>query len=498
MKSLLGSAVFSTLAAAASLISGFASSVIVARLLGPEGAGVVAFAIWLTMTGSMVVNFGSSAVLLRYSKRFDEDGCPGGGLARTAAWRFTPPLILFCAGLLAYGLLPQEAPDAYPASFWAVTAALAAAFTLAAQAMAAARGLDRFKETTKLAFWGCLLQLPLVALGAWTFGAAGALLGYVARHVPQALRFWHYARGRKGQRPPVMTEKMKTHARNSWISEVIGALVWGRIEILFLSLFFTATVTGYYAVGLSLAALVVQLPSQMVAGLTPHIGFHRDRGNMDQIRATYSRVFRWMSMLILPICLGGFAVMPALLPLLFGTQFQPAVGPAGIVLLASILTALSVIPSHIINAFERTDMYLLASPVTAAVSIALLLVLVPFHETEGAAVARLLVHFMWFAWLLAFCWTALKIAPPLASLARILAAGLCCALAAALTLHQIDQTWTGLTGAIAAGGAVYLAALRLFGCIERAEIDGIAANVSGVLPQRIARPGIALLRLLAR
>jgi len=498
MNSLLSSSVFSILAAVASLISGFASSVIVARMLGPEGSGVVAFAIWLAMTGSMTVNLGSTAVLLRYSKRHDREEAPGGGLARTVSKRFVPPLVLFCVGLVAYGLLPHDKPEAYPLSFWIATAAFGLAFTLGAQGMAAARGLDRFKETTKLAFWGCVLQLPLVALGGWLFGAAGALLGYVARHVPQALRFFHYARGAAGDQPPVMTTKMKAHARNSWISEVIGALVWGRIEILFLSLFFTATITGYYAAGLSLAALVVQLPSQMVAGLTPHIGHHRDSGNMEQIRATYSRVFRWMAMLILPICLGGFAIMPALIPLLFGEAFTPAVVPAGIVLIASILTALSVIPSHMINAFERTDMYLVASPVTAAVSIGILFLLVPNFGTTGAGIARLIVHGMWFVWLVAFCWMSLKIVPPLWALTKILAAGMACAAAASLTLGVAGPAGTGLIAAILCGGAVYLATIRLFGCINRSEVNELAPNLATVLPRRLARIGAGVLRVLAK
>jgi len=498
MNSLLSSSVLSTLSAVASLVSGFASSVIIARMLGPEGSGVVAFAIWLAMTGSMTVNLGSSAVLLRYSKRYDEDGSPGGGLAKTVSRRFVPPLLLFCAGLAAYGFLPFEKPDAYPLSFWLATAALGLAFTLGAQGMSAARGLDRFKETTKLAFWGCLLQLPLVALGGWLFGAAGALLGYVARHVPQALRFFHYARRGAGRDPPAMTAKMKAHARNSWISEVIGALVWGRIEILFLSLFFTATITGYYAAGLSLAALVVQLPSQMVAGLTPHIGHHRDSGNMEQIRATYSRVFCWMAMLIVPICLGGLAIMPALIPLLFGEAFAPAVVPASIVLAASIMTALSVIPSHMINAFERTDMYLVASPVTAAVSIGILFLLVPGFGTTGAGVARLIVHGMWFVWLVAFCWMSLKIVPPLWALAKILAAGLCCALAALLTLGLTGPDAPGLIAAILCGGLVYLGAIRLLGCIKRDEVNELTPNLSNVLPHRLARIGARVLRVLAK
>ena len=77
MASLVSSSVLSTAAGIVSLVFGFASSIVVARLLGPEGAGEVSFALFIAMTVSLMANLGLPNVLLRYIPTYDRPGHPG-------------------------------------------------------------------------------------------------------------------------------------------------------------------------------------------------------------------------------------------------------------------------------------------------------------------------------------------------------------------------------------------------------------------------------------
>src|SRR5690606_29593457 len=129
----------------------------------------------------------------------------------------------------------------------------------------------------------------------------GALVGHVARHLPQALRLRQYVSG--GVDPGVeMTPKMREIGRNSWPSSVSGLFIWTRIELFFLGIFYSTTEIGHYAAGLTLASLVVQLPSQMLGALTPHLGRHHDNGDRERVQLTYHRIMRWLGLLVLPIC----------------------------------------------------------------------------------------------------------------------------------------------------------------------------------------------------
>ncbi|MCA1970779.1 MAG: oligosaccharide flippase family protein, partial [Rhizobium sp.] len=123
MATFIRSSAFSTLAGIISLAFGFAGSVIVARLLGPQGSGEVAFALFIAMTASTLVGLGIPNLLLRYIPTYDRPGHPGGGLARVLLPYFLVPTVLVAAGLVAYALWLQVSDHVteHAPSTWAMT-----------------------------------------------------------------------------------------------------------------------------------------------------------------------------------------------------------------------------------------------------------------------------------------------------------------------------------------------------------------------------------------
>ncbi|MEJ8476538.1 lipopolysaccharide biosynthesis protein [Roseibium algae] len=496
MASFISSSAFSTMAGAVSLIFGFTSSIIVARLLGAEGTGAVAFSLWVAMTAATVVNFGIPSILLRYMTRFNREENPGGGLARLLLIRFLVPVILTAAGIGLYAIWRwQHGGDVnHPPSLWVMTSLLLVSYTTASFAEAAARGLNKFDETARLAFYGCLLQLPLIALGAYFFGVAGALVGHVARHLPQACRAIFYVR----QIPDEVVEiqpKMAIFGRNTWFSNVVGMLVWSRSEFFFLGLYLSTTQIGYYAAGLTLAGLVIQLPTQMIAALTPHIGKQHDDNDHARINRTYQRVMLWLCLFILPICFGGAAIMGELLPFLFGSDFSDAVWVSIVLVGFAFITALSLVPSTIIAARERTDFYLYASPIMAVISMGSFAVVTPIAGDIGTAWVRTAVHTTWFFWLVIFCWHTLNVRLNILELGKVVAAAALCA-GAAFGCLQLQGGLLGMIIAVPIGGLVYAAGLRLFKAIPENDVIALADNLPSALPRKISDLGIKALMLL--
>lgn len=496
MASFISASALSTLAGIVSLTFGFFCSIAVARLLGAEGSGTIAFSLWLATTTTLVANFGVPHILNRYMAGFDRPGNPGGGLTRLLIPNFAIPVSLTTIGFAGYGVWLQASGSEYTYSpdTWLMIAVLFLVFSIASVAEAAARGLNRFDETGRLVFIGCLFQLPLVLLGGYFFGVPGALAGYVARYIPQALKIFKYIRQRPD--PGVEVEpRMRAHGRNEWFSDGMGLLIWGRIEILFLGLYFSTTDIGYYAAGLTLASLVVQLPAQMVAALTPHMGKHHDNNDLARINTTYQRVLRWITLLMMPVCFGGAAVIPELLPLLFGSEFAPAIPMAIIIVASALATALSLVPSLTVSAREHSSFFLYSTPILAVVSVAALAIVVPNWGGVGAAWTRAAIHSIWLGWLLWYCWHRLSVRFDLADMAKLLLSGAACALAAHLTLAAYPG-FVGLCLAILAGAVAYLVSLRVLKCVPLGDVLALDGNLPEIIPERLRDASISALLLL--
>jgi O-antigen/teichoic acid export membrane protein len=497
MSSFVSSSVYSTLGGIVSLFSGFISSMLVARMLGVEGTGAIAFAVWIAAAVSTLANLGIPATLGRYMLSNDQASHPGGGFFRLFSTRIGIAIVLLTLMLVGFAVwtVYVEKSDTYSIWIWCAIYVLSLSYLISRIAGGADIGLDRFDLVAKLTFFGGLLQVSFVLVGSYFFGIVGAIVGYALRYIPQASRFFFYIRFRPapGMR---LDRKVNEYGRNEWLSDSAGAFAWGRIEILFLSIYVSTTELGYYGAGIVLTGLVLQLPEQMTAALVPHLGRHHDVGETGSLQRTYDRTTRWLSLMIFPVCFGGAAIMPVLLPLLFGDAFAPAVPVAALVVGTSFATALTMVPSVMIIARERTVFFLYGTPVFGVLSIVCLYWAVPSYGAVGAALSRAGVHTLWWGLLIAYCWRSLGISFRWAETLKIAGAALVCAAAANFILHLLSGI-LGLASAIAAGAIVYLALLRLLRCIPAVDVESLAANLPHRIPKRLTWLAVTALGLIA-
>jgi O-antigen/teichoic acid export membrane protein len=495
MASLLTASLISTMAGVGSLVFGFASSVVTARLLGAHGTGLVAFAIWFGTVASTVAGLGIQNILLRYMGAPTDGEQANSGLARALLRPFTIATMAATTGMLIWAAYQWQLGDQEMTAVWIATAVFNVIFAYASMSLSAARGVKDFAGSARQVFYGCLMQVPFVVLGAYFFGAAGALIGQMVRHLPTALSLKKYVSG-----PPqpigMVTPAMKNFGRNTWFSSMVGLFVWTRIEFVFLGLNHQPADIGYFAVGMTLAGLVVQLPEQMSAALMPYFGRHHDNDDLSQLQKSYGRVFRWVGLFIFPICFGGAAIMPEFLPLLFGQEFLPAVPSATILIGTACITAMTIFPSAMIAARERSDFFLWASPAMAVIMIVLLALVVPSGGAVGASVVRGFVHTLWLVLLCFYCWSRLSMAPPIWDLVKIGASASVCA-GVAYAILEMRGDLVGLVLAPVAGGVVYLVCLRLVSAIPADDVEVLKHNLGSALPAPLVKLSMRVLHLVA-
>ncbi|MGV3771099.1 MAG: lipopolysaccharide biosynthesis protein [Sphingobium phenoxybenzoativorans] len=491
MANILRSSLISIAATGASLAAGFVSNIIASRMLGPSGAGLIAFSLWAATSASAVADLGLPQTMLRNAGAASGPGDAWKGLVHSALRTFLLSVMLVGAGMLGYAAWLGRHEDG-GAWRWAVTAALFVAYALAAFSTAVARGRGRFGQTAISTAIGGALQVPLVLVGAWFWGAAGALIGHVARYLPQALRLRGYFR--HPARP--LTPEMRSYAGNMWLSDLVENIILSRIEFLFLGIFFASTQIGYFASGLALAGLVEQIMLQISPALIVGFADAHSRGDMKSLQTSYSRVMRMVSLIIFPVTFGGAAIIPALLPLVFGEPFTPAI-PAAVILMATVgAAALAVIPWGLISAASQSQQILRIQIFSGFLTIILLLAIVPWAGLEGAACSRAGVSLLTLAILLYIAARHIGIATPWAALIRTMIAGGLCAAAAAIPVMMMPPIPAIAVGVIA-GALVYIFAIRMLRLVDPDDAGLLLAAVEGKLPGPAKRIAASLSAFIA-
>ncbi len=481
MSNLLRSSLISLAATIISLMAGFASNIIAARLLGPAGSGKVAYALWVATSAAAVADMGLPQTLLRNAGALAGTGDEWKGLVRAALRAFLVSVLMVGAAILAFAAMTYAWRDARHAWFWVVTAVLFLSYAFSAFSTAVARGRNRFGQTAVSTAIGGALQVPLVLAGAWLLGPTGALFGYAARYLPQALRLRHYVDRAVPASSQALTPAMRSYGRYMWLSDLIEILVLSRVEFLFLGFFFSSTGIGYFAAGLGLAGLIEQVMLQISPALIVNFTDAHAKGDHAALQAAYSRVIRMVALVMLPVSFGGAAIMPDLLPLVFGDAFEPAV-PAAATLLAFVwIAGLSVIPWGMIGAAGRSELLLRVQIVCGLLTVLLLSVMVPLAGLEGAAASRAAITTLTFVLLAITAWKKIGAAVPVAALARNVLAAAFCAAAAGIAVYFLDGP-PAIILAIPAGAVAYALAVRLLRLMEAADGRLLMESLGGKLP----------------
>ncbi|MGV1833919.1 lipopolysaccharide biosynthesis protein [Rhizobium rhizogenes] len=478
---LLKSSLISLAATVVSLAAGFVSSVIAARLLGPAGSGKVAYALWIATSATALADMGLPQTLLRNAGALSGEGDAWKALVRSAFRSFMISVAMVGTGILFYAVITYTYRDARHAWFWVVTALLFLSYAFYVFSTAIARGRNRFGQTARSTVVGGTLQIPLVFAGAWLLGPTGALIGYVARYLPQALHLRSYIDRNVPASSGALTPEMHRYSRYMWLSDLIEILVLSRIEFLFLGFFFSSTGIGYFAAGLGLAGLIEQVMLQISPALIVSFADAHAKGDRQALQATYGRVIRMVALVMLPISFGGAIIIPDLMPLIFGNAFEPAI-PAAATLLAFVwLAGLSVIPWGMISASGRSDLLLRVQIICGLLTMLLLAAMVPLAGLEGAAIARATITTLTFTLLAWTAWTSVHTSVPFGALARTIFAAAICAASAGVAVYYLDGL-AAIATAIPVGGIAYLLAVRILRLLEASDSRLLMDTIGGKLP----------------
>ncbi len=477
------STLFNAAASIALIAGGFLTTVIVARLLGPEAVGIVAYAAFIVTISLAVLDMGVPGMLQRYLPELEAESredeadalirmCFGPYFLASAVVAAAVMLLLDPASLGVSGSSPGER------SIVALVGGAVLAQSMAAFYYGMLRGQRRFALLAKVALLSALLQLAVAGVGSMLFGIAGALAAPVAGFLIGAVLAVK-SLSRRGRLEKTLRMRAVNYSWRTWGTYFLTTVAWSRMEIFFLKTSWGDHAAGLFAAGLNLSNLALQAPMLLTGAMVPFLVIQSRSASPEQFARSFADAVRYFAMLVFPACLGAAAIAPTLLPLIFGQAFADAVVPAMILIAGSASASFITIVQRYAFAVERTGAVLSFSAIGAALSVLSGLTLVPAFGPTGAAIGRVGAQAVVAAGLLAYA-HSLGWRSPWKTLAGILAASIIAAALAGLITRLMPDIG-GIVTAICTAVVAYIVLVKYFQVLSEDDhrlVDGLADAAS--------------------
>jgi O-antigen/teichoic acid export membrane protein/alpha-beta hydrolase superfamily lysophospholipase len=487
---IIANSIVNALAGFMLLITGFASAIITARLLGPEANGIIAFSLWLVMSGASIAELGSSIMLMKMLPQLKAQGYSEQRRKGFAAILITPTLFAVLVLLALYAVFFLSSERFHWADATAPSVALVTGILFVIQAIGSFSKFYLISEKRLGSFFKLTVLVSAAQIGGVLFGAIhhgveGALIGYA---FGQLILF-------VATMPIIFSRRDWCDVPRSYLASssiiismqfMVEAIFLNRLELLFLQQFWSVKVVGFYAVGLSVSNMALQMPIQLSGSLLPYYSERRhEAGGTGLSPAVIAGVTRSLSYITLPMSIGLAAISQELVVTVFGEAFREAGLVVALLALAAPGAAFMQTLSLYFMSQDRAKERLIIGLIASALLVAGCLAAVPFLGGEGAAAVRVLVFIFMCALMIRFLRFGEQLNGLYVSLAKVSLASLACGLAA-IGVLQLHGGGAGIVLAIAAGAVVFIPALKLFRAVPEEDAELLRRSTAR-LPGALSR-----------
>jgi O-antigen/teichoic acid export membrane protein len=363
----------------------FVGLLLVTRALGPSGRGSVAFLTVTALVTAWIARLGVTEATVVFAARRPQQR----SVLLTNSLSFSTLMGLVGAVVVCgtLWLVPAARPNGVGAvELWVLAASIVAA-CLADAGYRFMLGCSRFRThalVTAVTSW----MYPLLAVLLWaTFGLTVAL-GLAIWAATQAMRaaalFWVAIRREGGLGRPsfgLLRETISFGVR-AWVGTLADSLGF-RIDQILLALIASETALGFYVVAVNLSEILLYFPGAVSTALLPLAARSAEGPRLDQTL----RAFRSASYVTLASIVVSAAIVPPLIPLVFGASFHASATPFLLLLPGLIGFTAMIVFCNALIASSLPTQYSIPPTLCFIVGIALDFALIPFFGASGAAAA---------------------------------------------------------------------------------------------------------------
>ena len=165
----------------------------------------------------------------------------------------------------------------------------------------------------------CAITAAVLGAGAWALVLQQVVLGAVTAAIVIGAARW---------RPSLEFSRTAFRSLSKFAMPRTGGHVFGALQTL-VSVLFIGAFLGLEELGIwNLSMALVLVPLTLVAmplAQVIYAAFARMRDNLERVAAVWLNGFTMLAAIALPVLLGLIALAPELIPLVFGSQWVPAV-----------------------------------------------------------------------------------------------------------------------------------------------------------------------------
>lgn len=477
-----------------------ASSILVARILGPEKMGYYNYVVWAAQMVKLVADVGVPLAVRRYVSEYRGRGDyeTVATIARVAEHFQRAMAFVATAASLAYVfVIVDPAHRGYAAL---VMAGVAPALLIGVPA-SVLWATGNLAASVKASIAGAVSNLVLVvlalALALDLEGLALAMLG--SRSLDLLLRYRAYRRVVRGlpEAPPALLPDLKKRVVSfCWHQTVLLAIevvIWNRSELFFLERFAEIHEVAFYSLTFNLVQYILLVPQIMSSSVGASMMVKQGQAPEDVGRMASTSLW-FIFVVAVPASFGVAAVADPAVRLLYGSQYLPAIPVLALLGLFGLARSLSYPVLEVLYVIEKQAFVVRFSFVMVFVNAALGFWWIPGNGAVAAACVKGAVHFLSLLGLWIYAARTAGLSLSLSRALRLVFSALAMAVAVA-ALGRFVPPVLGLLLGIPLGVAVLALMLRLTRTLDAADA-GRLASLGRLFPAALRPRYVAMLRVM--
>jgi len=350
------------------LFLGFITSIVIARVLGPEKLGEYSLAFWILTLAGFSVNLGLPTTVTKYVSEYSgkKDYTSAGSILRNCSrWIFWAGVIVTILLFFFSSTIANFYHKPYLGIYLKIGALGMIPMGLLAIYMAAFAGFLRYDLIAFLTFILSPLTFLLILLALVLKGEVEYLfwVSFISNLLGVFLYFNFYHSKKypfvKKALPTDLRNKLIDYSKSIFIILLLEAFLWERFELLFLGAYSTEKQVAFYNLGFNLASKVILLlPGALAGVLLPTMSQAYGGGEKDRLVNIHYNSTRYLALLAFPLCAGGIFLAPRIITSIYGAEYLPSALIFSIVLLAGAIGSISRASASLLYSLEKQKVIL--------------------------------------------------------------------------------------------------------------------------------------------
>ena len=394
----LRNTLFSSLGIYIEYFLGMVCAVLIARHLGPAHYGIYGLYIWFAAIGIVVTNSGIATGVTKFIAELRGSRQPElirpflAYMRKVQRWHMAVVLGL---GLLLFLLLGRRYAETLSLPEFVLLA-----FAVGVRApymfnVTIAKGFEAFDATARITMVAAPINLALVVVAMllrgdifWfvvVYAVSSAVFLLVSQY--QAHRLVSPLPRSARELPPELKQRVRRHLRIVSLTIIVSYMIASDVEILFLNIFASSTVAGYFKVAFQLAGgIMLLVPGVFGAVLLPMMAKALSEGREVGGRR-FVAVTSYLALLAAPMAAFGVCFAGAVIGLLYGTAYAAAAPVFALCMLTSALGTSTQGATSLLVSADRQHVILMVTLLFGVFKFALDVTLISHFGLHGAMVA---------------------------------------------------------------------------------------------------------------